>query len=145
MSASITEEPFVKQAFKEVDLMEQDKIASNEKVRQLLANQQSVYGTYDVGNIPIRFKLFLSKKLRHKLMKMQADLSDNQTEDGLAQSEEVMYYVLSQICVDEPFTDEKTWKYIDDTSETVGVQKIFLDIMAVIASSAEDVKNFRGK
>lgn len=144
--SSPEESQFVKDSFKEIDEMEMNKLDADEKVKKLLSSQTSQLGSITYGGVEIRFQLFLSKSLRHKMLKGQKQLENAQDEEALARSERTMYDVLGQLCVDDPWNKWETWAYIDEKSENVGgVQSIFLQVLARIAQAVEDVKNFRNR
>jgi hypothetical protein len=142
--SSPLESEFVKDSFAELTEIEKSKLDADEKVKKLLQSQESQIGTITYGGVEIRFRLFLSKSLRHKMMKGQKQLEGAKDEEALSRSERTMYDILGQLCIDEPWNEWETWAYVDEKSENVGgVQSIFLQVLARIAQAVEDVKNFR--
>lgn len=135
---------FIQDAFAEITDMEKSKLDADDRVKRLILAQDSQVGIVNYGGVEIRFRLFLSKSLRHKMMKGQKELETAKDEEALAKSERAMYDVLGQLCIDEPWNHWETWAYVDEKSENVGgVQSIFLQVLARIAQAVEDVKNFR--
>ena len=141
---SSPESQFVKDAFAEITEMDKSKLDADDRVKRLILAQDTQVGTVNYGGVEIKFRLFLSKSLRHKMMKGQKELESAKDEDALARSERTMYDVLGQLCIEEPWNKWETWAYVDEKSENVGgVQSIFLQVLARIAQAVEDVKNFR--
>ena len=143
---SSPEETFVKDAFTEISEMDKSKLESDDRVKKFLLSQDTQIGTINYGGVEIRFRLFLPKSLRHKLMKGQKEFENAKDEEALAKSERVMYDLLGQLCIDDPWNHWETWAYVDEKSDNAGgVQSIFLQVLARIAQAVEDVKNFRNK
>ena len=135
---------FVSDSFKELDDIEKQQLDANENVKKLIV------GTGEFGVIPyagtdIRYRKVLSKSLRHKVAKnklIMGDLSDD--EESVSKIEKMMYEVLSELCVDSPFNDWKTWAYIDEMAKDSGVVlQIFTILMQKIGEASEDDKDFR--
>ena len=144
--SSPEESQFVKDAFAEISDMEKNKLDADEQVKKLLQSQDNNFGVINYGGASIRFRMFLPKNLRHKMMKSKTQLEGAQDEEALLKSEKSMYEIMGQLCVDEPFSHWETWAYIDEKSDNVGgVQSIFLQMLARIAQAVEDVKNFRNR
>jgi len=140
------EDKFVTDAFAEIPQLELEELEKDERIRKAISAPEENVGTINYGGVDIKFRLFLPKKLRHKMLKNQKLLEMADTEDALTMSEKTMYEVLGEVCVDDPWNKWQTWAYIDEKSNNVGgVQSIFIQILARIAQAAEDVKNFRRK
>jgi len=139
------EEDFVKEAYAEITEMEKKAIEGNAKIQQLLSGkEEKKYALIHYGGVEIRFKPFVGRQLRHKMMKAKKELVGVEPEDSLIKTEHLLYTILGELCVDEPFNDWKTWSIIDEKGDSIGgVQRIFMLIMAEIGRYNEDVKNFR--
>lgn len=135
---------FVEEAFEEIDDMEKAALEGNEKIRRLLSTTSEKYASIQYGDVEIRFKPFVGKKLRHKMVIVKRDVDKDSTETGLYKTERLLYDTLGDLCVDAPFNNWKTWAYIDEKGDSIGgVQRIFLLILSEIGKYNEDVKNFR--
>ena len=141
--SSPLEDPFVKDSFAEIPEMDKAKLDADERVKNLLSAQDIQIGTITYGNTEIKFRLYLSKGLRHSISKVKTQLESATDEASVALSERVMYDVLGQLCVDEPFNHWETWAYVDEKSTKGGVQGIFMEMMSRIAKAVGDVKTFR--
>jgi len=142
---AVEETQFVKEAYAEIDEMERNEFASNEKIRKLLSGKDEKYASVTYGEVEIRFRPFVGKRLRHKMILAKKEIDkDSASESGLVKTEQLLYDTLGALCVDEPFNNWKTWAYIDEKGDSIGgVQRIFLLIMSELGKYNEDVKNFR--
>jgi len=138
----MVEDDFTREAFEEISEDERTQILANAKVVSALKNQTGKFGTIRVGEEDVRFRLGISKKLRTTLSLLKSKISVS--EPGTTELDSTMYNVLSHLCVDEPWTDWKTWSVYDDTAD-VGALDILLEVMTQIKDHIEDVKSFRGK
>jgi hypothetical protein len=135
---------FVKDSFAEIPEIEICKLDADERVKKLISAPDTQTGTIEYGGVEIRFKLFLSKSMRHRMLKSQHVIEKSTDEQSLTSSETIMYEILGSLCTEEPWNHWETWAYVDEKSENVGgVQSIFIQVLARIAQSADDVKNFR--
>jgi hypothetical protein len=126
--------------------MEIQKLEADERVRKFLTVPDTQYGTVEYGGMEIKFRMFISKSLRHNMMRIRTQLEDAGDEASIAMSEKSMYTILGQLCVEDPWNKWETWAYIDEKlKNSGGVQNIFLQIMASVAQAADDIKNFRRK
>lgn len=136
---------FVDEAFSEITEMELQQISANEKIQKIIAFDGSDIGSIEYGGITIRFRLFLNKSLRHRMMRVKVQLENATGEDALFKTERLMYDVLGEVCVDEPWNDWKTWAVIDEKATNAGgIQGVFIKIMDEIGRQSQDLKSFRG-
>ena len=135
---------FEKEAFSEISEMELQKIDANEQVQKLIAFEGADLGTIEYGGVSIKFRLFLNKSLRHKMMRAKAQLDSSEGEDALYKTEHLMYDVLAEVCTDYPWNDWKTWARIDEKAvNSGGIQGVFIKIMSEIGRQSQDLKSFR--
>lgn len=141
---AVEETQFVKEAYAEITEMEKQAIEGNAKIQQLLSGKDEKYALIKYGGVEIRFKPFVGRQLRHKMMKAKKELVGEEPEDSLIKTEYILYTILGELCVDEPFNDWKTWAIIDEKGDSIGgIQRIFMLVMAEVGRYNEDVKNFR--
>lgn len=138
MTGTSDEEKFVEEAFAEIDQMTLDKLKANEDVGKLIASSKAATDTIEVGGAKIRFRSFLSRKLRHQLHAFQ-----QAGEVDFIKTEDTMYETLTSLCVDDPFNKKETWVFIEDSGGDVA--GILRQMMEVIANKANNVKDFRPK
>ena len=137
---------FVKDAYAELNEMDLKRFEGNERVSKFLSAPDENIGIINYGGAEIKFRLFLSKSLRHKMLKSKVMLENANDENALTVSERTMYDVLGQLCVEEPYNSWQFWAYVDEKSTVKGgVQGIFIQMLVKVTSAAEDVKNFRNK
>lgn len=138
------DEKFVEDSFKELEEIEKQQLLSDEKVRAILTSSSTEYGSIIYGGVTIRFKLFIDKKLRHRMITMKGSFDNVDDESSLNATEKAIYELLGELCVDPPFNSWKTWAMIDERAGGVGgVQTLFVKIMGEIGRLAQDVKSFR--
>jgi hypothetical protein len=140
----VEESDFVKEAFSEISEMDIAKIDANEKVQKLIAFDGADVGTIDYGGVTIKFRVFLNKSLRHKMMRAKAKLDNAEGEDALDKTERLMYDVLGDVCTEYPWNDWKTWSRVDELAvNSGGIQGVFVKIMDEIGRQSKDLKSFR--
>ena len=133
---------FVEEAFAEISEEEQQRIRADSRVVEALRSRNPSIGIVNIGTIPVKFRLSISKKLRRKLALYKSKIGDN--EPTMDEIDAVLYDLLSSLSVEEPWNDWKTWSVFDDSSEE-GAQEILMQMLQQINSHMEDVKNFRRK
>ena len=112
----LTEEDsaFAKEAFSEITEMDIAKIDANEAVQKLIAFEGADVSSIEYGGVPIKFRVFLNKSLRHKMMRAKMQLDNAEGEDALNKTERLMYDVLGEVCTEPPWNDWKTWSRVDE-------------------------------
>ena len=129
---------FVEEAFAEIPELERKEILSNERVRSLIIQKTSKISEKVYGTTTLRFRTSISKKMRKRLSKAKENLEGDEMD-------EFLYGTLAMLCVDEPFTDWKTWAVYDDelSEDGVGALEIFTDLLMEVKSQTESIKGFR--
>jgi len=138
MTGTSKKSQFVEESFAEADQMTLDKLKVNEDISKIISSSLAKIDSVDVGGAKIRFRSFLDRKLRHRLNRAQ-----HLDESNVAETEMVMYEALASLCVDSPFNQIQTWRYIEDAGGDVG--SILKQIMEIITKNATEVKDFRKK
>jgi hypothetical protein len=133
---------FVEEAFSEITEMERKQIEGDAKVKTAIQSRSSLYGNIDLNGIVVKFRLTINKRLRKKLLRYKSKIDSGNAD--ISDSENVLYDILSSVCVEPPWTNWKTWSVFDDNSEEVGAQEVLTTVMQQIRGHVEDVKNFRG-
>ena len=130
---------FVEQAFAEIDEMERNEILANEKVRALISQKSSRVSEKVYGNVTLRFRTSITKKLRKRLMKAKDSLQNDEKMDKF------LYETLSLLCIDAPWNHWQTWAVYDDaqSEDGIGALEIFTDLMTEVKRLTEDVRTFR--
>jgi len=130
---------FVEESFAEIPELDKQKILSDEKVRSLITQKSARISEKVYGDVHIRFRTSINKKLRNRLVKAKASLSQEEGMDGF------LYETLSLMCVDAPFNSPTVWAVYDEElpEDGIGALEIFTDIMVEISNQTESVKGFR--
>ena len=131
---------FVEEAFAEISEEEQQRIRADSRVVEALRSRNPSIGIVNIGTIPVKFRLSISKKLRRKLALYKSKIGDS--EPTMDEVDQVLYDLLSSLSIEEPWNDWKTWSVFDDSSDE-GAQEILMQMLKQINSHMEDVKNFR--
>lgn len=130
---------FVEESFAEIPELDKRKILADEKVRSLITQKSARISEKVYGDVHIRFRTSINKKLRNRLVKAKTALSQDEGMDGF------LYETLSLMCVDEPFNNPVVWAVYDEElpEDGIGALEIFTDIMVEISNQTEAVKGFR--
>ena len=136
----MVEDKFVEEAFGEISEDERSKIMANAQVVTALSTKSPSVGTIRIGDVPIRFKLSVSKSLRNKMGLYKAKSATK--DPSMDELNALMYDLLASLCVDSPWNEWKTWSVYDDTAD-IGAMDVLLEIMKQVMSHIEDVKDFR--
>jgi len=115
----------VDQSNKELDEFEIRALENNEMVKSLITSTNNTFREIKVGGSSVRIKQYMPKKVRTQTLKIGRTLehSDGKDIEGV---EETIYPIVAGMCVDEPFTKESTWRYIDEIEDvflTVAISK----------------------
>lgn len=133
---------FVEQAFSEISEMEREEIRRNSRVIAALKARTDKRGEVTVGEEKIRFRITLNKKLRRKLS-LYRNMKDEIAAGPVEKTEDMLYDIISSLCVDEPWTNPKTWSVYDDEAEDFGAEFVLIEMVGQIGKHAEDLKTFR--
>jgi len=137
------ESQFVKDSYEEIDEMERQELEANEFVRVILAQPDDQrFGVYMFDKIEIRYKPFLTSKLR-SILSVAQKKSKLPDADALAIQDSVVYDSLAELCVDPKLKNPNAWKMIDLKSHDGRVYTIFQGIMEKIGAGAQNFKSFR--
>ena len=136
-------EVWISQSMKEGEQLDIDAIANTDLVLELLAQPDSTsVGVYKYGTMEIRYKPFLSSKLRGLLRGSQKKMKIPGA-NPLDIQDSVVYEGLAEICVDPKLKDPNVWQLIDLRSKDGRVYTIFRDIMEKIGAGDQSIKSFR--
>lgn len=129
---------FVEEAFGEIDQQEREETLRNEKVRSLLTQRSARISEKNYGDVTIRFRTSITKRLRARLSKISPNIKQEEMNQFL-------YETLALMCVDEPFTSWKTWAVYDEELDEggVGAFEILTDILVEVKSQTESIRGFR--
>ena len=125
-----------------LDKYEEKYLESNERIKELISSTNSSFKEIKVGNESIRIRRHMPKKTRSLALKVGKRL-EVATENTIEEVEQGLYPIVASMCVDEPFSREETWKYIDE--KTGCIQEVIFLILEEVNKSDESVKNFRRK
>jgi hypothetical protein len=130
---------FVEESFAEIPEMERQEILANEKVKSLILQKSARVSQKQYGDVMIRFRTSINKKLRKRLVQAKTSLESDTGMDTF------LYETLSLICVDTPFNNPNMWRVYDEEQpeDGIGALEIFTDMMREISSQTEMVKGFR--
>jgi hypothetical protein len=126
-------------ALKELEKTEYDEFKENAQIKAIIAGSKAKVKSFTIGDIEIKIKSAIPKGVRDKI----AALSKEYQNGEFAVADENMYVVLSEVCIEEPWTKPAAWKMID--AETGEVPNIILKVVEVISSTEASAKNFRNK
>lgn len=138
----MVEDNFVEETFAEITADETAQILANAKVVSALKGKSAVLGTIKIGEEDIRFKLTVSKKLRRKMELYKKRAEDK--EPDMNSINTLMYDLLSSLCIDEPWTNWKTWSVYDEDADA-GAMEVLFEMLGQVKGHMEDVKDFRGR
>jgi len=129
---------FVEESFDEIPDLEKQKILADEKVRLLISQKSARISDKKYGDVTIRFRTSITKKLRTRLSKAKSHLEG----EGM---DEFLYGTLALLCIDSPWTDWKTWSVYDNElpEDGIGAFEIFTDILMEVKNQTESIKGFR--
>lgn len=132
---------FVEEAYQEITEEERQKILADARVITALKARSDTCGVVNIGDVVVKFRLSINKKLRRKLQLYKNRIGDSQP--GVFEAEDILYDIISSLCIEEPWNSYATWSVYDDEAVDTGAADILTSMLAQINSHAEDVKNFR--
>jgi hypothetical protein len=129
------EEKFVEDSFAEIDQMKLDELKNNADITKILAASKDTFETIDINGVVIKFKPFLTRKLRQRFFAAQ---KSEVTPDLI---DAVVYDTLADLCIETPWNQRETWIGI----ETLGgdVQGILKKMIAKITENSSKTRDFR--
>lgn len=137
------EKKFIAESTIEASQMDVDALVNNEVALKLLAQPESSdFGIYKFGETEIRYKPFLTSKLR-SILKAAERKSKMPDADRLSLQDQVIYDGLAEICMDPALKKPAVWAAIDIRSNDGRVYKIFRDILEKIGGGDTTIKSFR--
>ena len=139
-------------AFRELDEIDRKHLEENVEIRDLLENIEKIHKTYKIGEYEFKIRAGVSKKMKRKIQEAArlAETTPQLNEDGTLskEGEELVnrvewktFEILSDLCIDPPFDDPKSWALLEERSGMV--DEIFLGIMTIITGGNEAVEKFR--
>jgi hypothetical protein len=141
-------EEWLKQSLAEIPEIERQQLEANDEIRRLISvgssKGDSVVKTVTFGDVSIRFKSFMDKRTRNRVLaagRMMAAADGSQ--DSINTAEGSLYEALGMLCVDVPYNKASTWRYLD----TLGapVMKVLEEMLAQINRRDSEVKSFLPK
>ena len=122
----MVDKKFIEEALSELKDVQKKQLEDNEEISGILTHFRSQHKTLKFGNIELKINTTFSKQdrrllssldeLREQINKEEVTLDPEET---LKTVEAVCYTVLAHLCVDAPYNDPATWKYIDDETSMV--------------------------
>jgi len=130
---------FVEESYAEIPELERQEILANDKVKSLILQKSARISERSYGNVTIKFRTSINKKLRKRLVQAKTSLESDTGMDAF------LYDTLALICVEAPFNNPNTWAIYDEEQpeDGIGALEIFTDMMKEISSQTEMVKGFR--
>jgi hypothetical protein len=127
------------EALKKLDEVEKSQIENSAAVRTILNNAKGRSKTIEVLGVKIKIRAVIPRELRHYLASAYKESEDR----GLEESENIMYKVIAQMCMDPPeFKIPATWEAIDN--EEGVAQEVMDEIFKVDVAEVNKLKDFRG-
>jgi len=122
----MVDKKFIEEALSELKDVQKKQLEDNDQVGGLIAHFKRQHKTLKFGDVELQIHTTLSKQDRRLLssldeLRVEASKegSDVSPEEVLTTIEAVCYTVLAHLCADAPYTDPKTWRYIDDETSLV--------------------------
>ena len=136
------EAEWIRQSLKESEQLDITIIENSEIVQNLISQPESQnIGVCKYGNVEIRYKPLLTKKLRNMLSRAQKEMKTS--EEPLAVQDKLVYNALAEICVDPLLKNPDAWQLIDLRSTDGRVFSIFKEIMGKVGAGEDALKSFR--
>jgi hypothetical protein len=120
----------------EVKVLEQ-----NEELKSLLTSVKSTYKTIKLGTKDIRIKAYMPKKVRLDIIKATKELGNVEDAEDVDKTERKFYPLVAAMCIDAPYSDEKTWQFIDERESCI--QDVTMKIIAEVNTTDVKIKSFR--
>ena len=115
---------------------------SMEAMKTMIAVPEDTDGAvYEFGGLKIRHHRFLTKRLRFLMGQIRNRMKVS--EDPLNEQDSLVYQMLSEMCIDEPWNDSDAWRYSDLRFKDGRVFLIFFDLMMKMGGDESSLKDFR--
>jgi hypothetical protein len=138
------EAEYIRQEFENAPKEELEELMKQDEILKMLAQPDiKDYGYYKFGEVTIRHKKFMTKKLRRILSISERKVKTS--DDPLGTQDEAVYAALAEICVDAPWTDPNSWKLVDLKTSDGRIYSIFKAIVKSFSENEKEVKTFRAK
>ena len=131
----------VEAEFKNLDEVEIKTFENNEELKQLLSTMRTTYKKILLTGKIIRIKSYMPKPVRKRFLRVSKDLGDVVDIDGVEAIERRYYPLVAAMCVDAPYTDPKTWQYLDEQEGII--QDVTMKILAEVNKTDAEIKAFR--
>lgn len=133
-------ETWVEEAYAEVEQMNVDALKGNSDISKIIASSEQAHSTVNISGVDIKIKSFISRRMRHKLAMAQKAANDN---TDITSVENALYETIAALCVDAPYNQPVTWKFID--FEGGDVNSALTKIMTAVTEVSRQTKDFRPK
>lgn len=125
-------------ALSEEQMKKFDEMVESEKspeIKNLVKNFNVSPKEIDVFGVKLKVLPTIPREIRHELAKF------DKIQDDLEATEDHIYYIMSKICVDEPFNQKEAWEYLD--IKTGYVPEIMREAFNLAYDVEQKIKNFR--
>lgn len=125
-------------ALSEEQMKKFDEMVDSEKspeIKNLVKNFNVSPKEIDVFGVKLKVLPTIPREIRHELAKF------DKIQDDLEATEDHIYYIMSKICVDEPFNQKEAWEYLD--IKTGYVPEIMREAFNLAYDVEQKIKNFR--
>lgn len=110
----------------------------DENIKQFILTNKGKNQEVEVFGLKLVLPSVIPKSVRHELAKIQ-----RKGDVDLEEAERDTYYLLSLLCLNEPFTTKEAWEYMDD--QTGLAIDILGEVLEKGYQSEKKVQSFRGK
>ena len=133
---------WIQESMKEITAMDVQAVESSEELQKMLAAPElSDHGIYKFGDIEIRHRQYMTRKLRAVLSKAKKAVAV--TDDPIRTQDDLVYQSLSEMCVDKPYNTPIFWQLADNRSTDARVYKIFMDLLQKVGGKEQALKTFQ--
>jgi hypothetical protein len=127
--------------------LEPEKIAAleaTEAMKAMLAvPEKTTDASYEFGGIKIKHHRFLTKRVRLIMGQIQKKIAA--AEDPVAEQDAMIYKMLSELCVEDPWTSPDSWKLVDLKTNDGRVYAIFCDLMLKMGGDEKNLKSLQSR
>ena len=117
---------------------------ATEAMKAMLAvPEKSDDSVYEFGGLKIKHHRFLTKRLRLLMSQIQIKLKS--ASDPIAEQDNFIYQILSEMCTEEPWNSSDAWRYVDLKFNDGRVYLIFSELMLTMGGDESALKDFRRK
>lgn len=136
----------VDKAFADLDAAISEDTKNNEEIKELLTlpkKEQDKYAlSIDVFGKTIRIRAIIPFEVRKQIIELQTkDFGDDF--EKMKAADDMMYTVMADLCLDAPWTNQESWRYID---QQLGIApRVWKDMILAIKTGEVTRKSFRRK